>query len=117
MSKRTDAVAFFYEHGGYGWNPATETPEQGHMRSAFALAKAERWAKRKGMTFHWEDDWTVADHAAEFDCYKDGEPDSCEQVVMLDKRETVRGSLGCVDDATDAYRRVVEAELALEAMP
>jgi hypothetical protein len=26
-------------------------------------------------------------------------------------------SLGCIDDATDDYRRLIEAELALDAMP
>lgn len=113
---QTEAVSFFLANAGWGYNPETETPEQGKLRGAIKLAEAEQWAKSQGHTFVWEEDWLVGSHVDEFDAY-DSEPEICESATMLDSDDNVLASLGCVDDATDDYRRVVEAELALEAMP
>lgn len=110
------AVAFFFEHAGLSYDPATETPDQGRRRSAQAYADAESWAGEIGATFEWSDDWSI-DHEAEFDCYDNGGPETCESLVMLSASGEILASLYCVDDATDDYRRVVEAELAWEAMP
>jgi hypothetical protein len=112
----TTAADFFYEHAGYSYNTAIETPEQGRRRTAQALADAELWAHEAGYSVDWEDDWDVTDHVAEYDTY-DTEPATCEQATMHDPDGAVVASLGCIDDATDEYRRVVEAELALEAKP
>lgn len=115
-----DAVEFFAIHAGWDYHPDTETPEQGRLRGAVSLALAERWAKANDAMFTWEDDFGV-DHVKEFDAY-DEEPETCEICTMYlpdhsPALESVRivASLGCVDDATDEYRRVVEAELAQEA--
>ena len=62
-----NSYQFFLKHAGYSYNPKTETLMQGRIRSARALAKAEREAR-------------------------DGEPWG------------------------DPYRRIVEAELAIEAL-
>lgn len=111
------AAQFFYEHGGYSFNPSTETAEQGRARCAESLASAERYALSQGFTFEWADDWSVGDHVAEFgDCYKDGGPQTCESCVCRDADGNVLASLGCIDDANTNYRRVIEAELASEGM-
>ena len=69
-----------------------------------------------GYTFSWEDDWQV-DHAREFpDSYAKGGPETCEGCVMRDESGKVVQSLWCIDDASREYRRVVEAELALEEL-
>jgi hypothetical protein len=105
------ATAFFYEHAGYSYDPKTETPEQGKKRCAVALARAERDAASAGIRFTWEYDpdgcigcgcATGAEHTVET-CFavKDGE---CV------------ASLGSICEATDTYRRVIEAELAYEAL-
>ena len=81
------------------------------------LAEAEQWANGQGHTFQWRDDWEIPSHVDEFDCY-DEEPSTCEWVEIVDAEgDPIGPSLGCVDDATDDYRRVIEAELAWEAMP
>jgi len=110
------AVRFFHEHGGYGYDPATETRDEGRARCALEAAEAEAWADEQGVTFRWEDDWHVTDHAHEYctDAYPDGSPETCE-VCDAYLGDTVLASLGCIDDATDEYRRVIEADLAIEA--
>jgi len=110
------AFKFFYANAGTSYNPATETKAQGKARGARRLAKAERLARQLGYTFRWGDDWTCGDHTKEYDCYEDGSPETCEYCQMLDPAGKVVQSLGCIDDATREYRRVVEAELALEEL-
>lgn len=81
------------------------------------LAEAEQWAHDQGHTFTWRDDWEVLDHTEEYDGY-DTEPSTCEWVEIVNAEgDPIGPSLGCVDDASDDYRRVIEAELAWEAMP
>ena len=108
----TPAEQHFYEHAGYSYDP--ETVEQGRARGARALAQAEAWAKAEGLAYGWEDDWGI-NHVAEFDCY-DTDPETCEYVELRDPDGNVLNSLSCIDDATPEYRRVVEAELALDVM-
>ena len=110
-----DAVGFFREHAGFGYNPATETPEQGRERCARELADAE--ARLKAGPYYvdhepddvpWDGDvpwagpvwivrlWSVAGT---------GEP---ELIGSL-------GSVACDDG--DPYLRVVAAQLAAEHLP
>jgi hypothetical protein len=56
-----NAKAFFYKHAGYGYNPATETPEEGRLRCATELAEAESVAKARGWQVVWSDDFSDAD--------------------------------------------------------
>jgi len=70
--------------------------------------------------FAWESDWHVGSHLKEFDCY-DEEPDSCEMCYAYTRdpetdEKIILAFLGCIDDATDAYRREIENELLAEAM-
>ena len=106
---------FFAEHAGLSYNPATETPEQGQERTGRALAAAEEWAESHGYVVTWEDD-EDGDHSyleqSEFDGYQ---ITTCEQATLFDRDGNVLAALGCIDDATDDYRRVVGAELAVQA--
>lgn len=107
------AFWFFYRNAGFSYNPETQTLRQGKAETARRLAKAECEARSEGYTFSWTNDWSVGSHVQEFDCY-DHEPDSCELCTMYDSTGEIVQVLGCIDDATREYRRVVEAELALE---
>lgn len=111
------AYLFFLKHAGYSYDPRTETRQAGRSRCARQLAKAERDASALGYTFEWSDDWGVGNHFREYgECYKDGEPSTCETCVCFGENGEVLASLGCIDDATREYRRVIEAELAFEAL-
>jgi hypothetical protein len=103
----TDAVSFFMEYGGYSYDPKTQAKEQGQRESAEALAKAEAWAAANGVSFTWSDDDPMPDEPASSTC----------EICIASRRGEIIGSLGAITDATDEYRRVVQAELALEAMP
>lgn len=125
MSKRSSgtprvsalAVAFFYEHAAWGYDPKVETKEQGRQRGAERLAQAEQLGRELGFAFEWEQsqedssEWSDERPAwPQYDCICHG-PDG-----------KVLASLCCCDFGKDAsgpfgpYRRVVEAELALEAI-
>lgn len=114
----TDELAafFFYDHAGYSWRPGEETEEEGRIRCARALADAEALAKECGFRFEWEDDWTTRDHVAAFPDAYDSQPDTCETCIAYNARGDIVGVLGCINDADDNYRRVIEAELADEAL-
>ena len=120
MSK-VGAVEFFYDNAGYSYDPATETVEDGRLRGARQLAMAERFAQVMGAEYVWEDDWSLGhSHAEEFPDAYDNEPDTCEWVALYAhipagfENMALVASLSCIDDATPEYRRVIEAELALE---
>ena len=117
MRNRTakqQAYLFFLRNAGSSYNPETQTKQQRRSETARLLAKAERDARALGYTFEWQDDWSVRDHVKEFNCYtKQPSPRILCTCLMLDSNGEVVQSLGCIDDATREYRRVVEAELAL----
>ena len=116
------ATLFFAKHAGSATPP-------GRMACARELAKAERWAEGI-LTFKWEWD----------DCPDLSDCDTCEHLGRCRDRECLRckywsrheheilavssrymdgsqgPSLGGIEDSDEDYRRVVEAELALEAM-
>ncbi len=103
---------FFFEHAGYSYDPKTETAQVGRIRCARGLALAEHVASELGWQYEWCDDWQ-GDHS----CYEENEgPESCESCVLRDAQGKVLASLGCIDDADNSYRRVIEAELASEAL-
>lgn len=102
-------VEFFLENAGFAYNPRTQTPEEGKLEGAKSLAEAEAWAIQEGITFEWEDDWSVGDHSAHYGYAFN--PVRCEIVTVRLNGEVI-DVLGCVDDADANYRRVVEAELA-----
>ena len=98
------AFKFFLKHGGSVHVPGGETLAQGKARCARAMAKAERDARAYGFTFEWSDDRSIESHY------------TCESCMCCDSDGNVLASIGCVDDADANYRRVIEAELACEAI-
>ena len=110
------ADAFFYEHAGYSSDPATETQAESRMRCAQKLAAAEAKAFAGGFAFAWEvdPDVTSADWCDEEPAWRTW------LCVMYTSQGEPVASLGGVDFGRDGepwgnpYRRVVEAELALE---
>ena len=113
------AEAFFYEHAGYSYKPGEETPEQGRERGAKALAAAEHFASENGYSFNW-----LIDPEIDSSDYSDEDPAwELWGCIMRDEQGEVRQSLWAIDFGRDKepwgepYRRVVEAELALEEMP
>lgn len=111
-----NAAWFFYEHGGFSYDSATETPEQGRLRGARDDAAIERGGKARGWYVEWESDGD-GDHSyldqPEFDGY---EITTCEMASLYDADDNHLTSLGCIDDADDNYRRLIEAQLMAEAL-
>lgn len=117
-SKLTRAKRFFYKHAGYSVKPG-ETNRQGRERSAKALARAEAHAKAQDWSYDWEidDDGCIGCDCKSPDCRcSSGEPHETLVCFLRGTDETVLTSLGGICGATPEYRRVIEAELALETM-
>lgn len=117
MKTHKSPVSFFYQHAGHSYDPKTETKAQGRWRCARALANAERWASESGVSFAWQVDPDC--DSSEFCDEKPAWPLWC--CIARDADGKVIGSLGAVDFGDgepwgDNYRRVVGAEIALEAM-
>lgn len=108
---------FFYTHAGYGYQPDQETKEQGRRRCAQQLADAEREASERGYCFYWENDIMTnrefTDEGPEYYLW------AC---TCYDDNGAHVGSMCGVDFGHgntpwgQPYRRVIEAELALEAI-
>ena len=120
---------FFLKHAGYSWDPRTETEQQGRIRSARALASAERDARRRGYYFCWSiDPCTLSSDW--FDGNEDGSrnynPWQTWRCTLHGEGATFQGTVGAslhgIDFGHDGepwgdpYRRVVEAELASEVL-
>lgn len=113
------AEAFFFNHAGYSYDAKIETRKQGRTRCAVDLTRAERYAQENEWEFEWESDWSVGSHKDFFgkgSAYEDSEPSTCESCLLRDSDGKVLETLSCIDDADSNYRRVIEAELASEAM-
>lgn len=115
MSLR-EAFRFFHAHSGgpVGW----------HAQTALALAKAERYAEIAGFKVSWEDEDLpyedcLGDHALWCSDEKSGLHHSHEIycAVLRDQTGEIREVLGAIIDPDPTYRRIVAAELALQAMP
>jgi hypothetical protein len=107
---------FFFQHAGYSYNPKTETAEQGRLRCAVELAKSEEYARNLGWEFEWE--W---DSDPDLSWMSDEEREQDHEVLCcrIPDPENTRYSLASLCGITDAnskYRRVIEAELASEAI-
>ena len=114
---RQSPVRFFFANAGYSYTPGKETKLQGRWRCARDLASAERIASDRGYSFEWsQDDMTNRDFT------DDGPEYYLWACVCRDDSGNVVASLGGVDFGyerdpwMDDYRRVVEAELASEAI-
>ncbi len=115
---RQNAFDFFFEQAGYSYQPATESEFAGKTRCATDLARAEFLAWDKGYTFHWDVDPTM--DSSEWDT--ENPPHQVWDCLMRDASGMIVACLGGVDFGADGepwsdpYKRVVEAELAMEQL-
>lgn len=108
---------FFYDHAGYSYDPAKETAELGRRRCARSLADAEAKASELGFKYEWEqDDQTNREFT------KKGPEYYLWRCACHDQTGKVVSSLCGVDFGNggspwgEPYARVVQAELASEAL-
>lgn len=111
------AEQFFFDNAGYCYDPKTETPEQGKIRCAESMARAEQAARNAGFSFQWcEDDLDSSEWCDERPAWKQY---AC---ICYGPDGEIMASLSGVDFGRDGtpqnnyYRRVVEAELASEGL-
>ena len=85
---------------------------------AKALALAEKWAKDNGYEFKWlpDSEGCVGCDCGSEDCKCANRTCHPEVCIMNDENNHTVQSLGSVCDASETYRVVVQAELALEQM-
>jgi hypothetical protein len=107
---------FFYQNAGYSYDPKTETAEQGRLRCAVELAEAEAIGQRLGYVFEWD-----RDECPDLSWMSDEEREQENEVLCcrISDPDNTRYSLASLCGITDPdrnYRRVVEAELASEAI-
>lgn len=115
---KAEANLFFRTYAGVSYNPAKETEAQGRRRGAIELAHAEAIAHRKGWTCHWRIDpyGSSADFSDEQPAWK------LYECALFNKQGKIIASLHGIDFGRDGgpigdtYARVVEAQLALEAL-
>lgn len=108
-----EARAFFREHAGFSYRPGKETPAQGRARCAARLAAAER--DSGGLTFEWE----IDPDCDSSDFSDDPDPWPLWVCICRDESGAIVDSLSAIDFGRDGdpwsnpYRRVVQAEIAL----
>jgi hypothetical protein len=119
----SSAEKFFYDHAGFSYDPKTETKEQGRRRVAKKLAAAEAKAEEKEWSVEWEHEqdpdisWMDEEQLAD---YENGRIEMLS-ATLYDAEGRVIGSLGgnALDGRSSSRNpqaRVIEAELALEAL-
>jgi hypothetical protein len=106
-----NAYQFFLKHAGYAYDPKTETAQQGRIKCARQLAQAERDARDGGFSYNWSVD--------EISSQEEGK--TMWQCGMYNENGRIVNSLHGIDLGentpwSDPYRRVVEAELALDGL-
>lgn len=110
-------IQFFYENAGFSYDPKTESPEEGRRRCAVEMSYEEQRARNLGYSFSWEpDDLDSSEFSDDQPAWK------LWVCTMYGPSGAVCNSLSGVDFGRDGipygnpYRRVVEAELAVEEM-
>lgn len=112
MPVSRSAFRFFLHNAGYCTPP-------GRAACALSLAKAEAYAEAAGWSFRWEYDahghMCMRDHDewCREGCRKEHEIEGCS--VVDGRGEELASCWGIIDACRD-YRRVMQAELASEAM-
>ena len=112
-----NSYQFFLKNAGYCYGPH-ETKMQGRIRGARALADAERKARNGGFSYRWTVDEMVDSNSFE----GSDEPWQLWQCGMYNSEGRIVNSLHAIDFGrdkspwSDPYRRVVEAELAIDGL-
>lgn len=119
-SRHDRAVRFFYKHAGWSYDQKVETSEQGRLRCAREMAKAEEHAFDHDWSYVWGPDECIGGDCGETDscdhaCCQ-GSPHEVEFCILEGSEGQTLESLSSICEPSREYRRVVEAELALEAM-
>ena len=118
------AEQFFYEHAGWSYGSAKETEEEGRARGAQELARAEEEAERRAWSVEWVYDeepcLSCECGSSECPCFT-GEPHETYTAILYPDGlnydpHNVLASLGSICEPSREYRRVINAELALEAL-
>lgn len=124
LESLTPQERFFYTHAGYSYNPPTETKEQGRIRCAIALARAETEGLAAGLEAVWEADydpdtsWLTDEdrpHASFQVCHVYHNIDEARYRSV----RPLTSLWGIHEDdryPCEPYRRVVRAELFAEAL-
>lgn len=108
------AVEFFYANAPYSWCPAKETEEQGRRSGARALARAEVIAFYRDWNVEWCEGVDEADFQDEDGQWRTA---PASVAILRSADESVLSSIGGILENDDAeYRRIIEAQLALEAL-
>jgi hypothetical protein len=115
MPTNREAFRFFLANAGYASPP-------GRAACGKMLADAEQWAKDNGLETLWEPEpepdlsWmSDAERKREHDIEMARIVRECPRHGMKCQHAETLASLGNIVDADGNYRRVIEAELALEA--
>jgi hypothetical protein len=106
---------FFYQNAGYSFDPSKETAEQGRIRCAKSYAADEKQASEFGFIFEWNQDEIGCD-CAEIENGIEEPHDVLCCLVYDAEGKTVLASLSGICEPSTTYRKVVEAELAGEAI-
>lgn len=117
MSKRPPpidvrAVEFFKKHYGAASRKPGESEAAAARRNSKSLARAEAEANARGWRVEWQQDpepYEMGDAEIEM-------PSEVLGAVLRDGDGNVLASLWAIGDPSRSYRRVVEAELASEAL-
>jgi hypothetical protein len=122
--KLSKDALFFFRHAGYSYGNG-QTAEEGRTECSLRLADAEKKARAAGISFQWEIDPDIKS-ADWIDPKEDGDeyrgPWETWKCIAIDGENNHVASLSGIDFGRngepwgDNYRRVVEAELALEAI-
>lgn len=112
----TKTEQFFYDNAGFSYPTGTD-PEMGHTECAKQLAQAEQWLATSDCYWeiHPDPDSDESFMESESQEYRDEWSGTAWFWQIYDAKDHVIASLGSCYGNED-YKRVVRAELALEAM-
>lgn len=109
---------FFYENAGYSYDPKTESDEAGRLRCAKEMAADEAKVAQliDGLGWHYEWDWDECPDLSWMSEEEQSEPHEVLCCRLADADDNTLASCCGITDPDSNYRRVMEAELAGEAL-
>lgn len=110
----TPTELFFFDNAGYSYNPKKETAQQGRIQCAKDLAFAELTAERMQWSYSWI--WDTDPDLSWMSEEERSQEHETFVCILNDADGNWLESLGGITDPSNDYRRVIEAELAAEAL-